>query len=93
MQTRQWWIAVVLLGILGFLLFSRRPEAAAQPGMPVIGKFQIATFPGRAPQFAFDAQGPVGCYLVDTATGELWVLSPPAGDQKQSWKKIVDAVR
>jgi hypothetical protein len=33
-----------------------------------------------------------GCYLVDTATGELWVLSTDR-QEKGSWKKIADPVR
>jgi hypothetical protein len=92
MKTKRGWIAAALLGIVCIFAFNRRPEAAAQPGSPQTGTYQIATFPGRAPQFGNEVQGAAGCYLVNTATGELWTLSMD-GQQKRAWKKIADAIR
>ena len=91
MKTQRWWIPVALLAILGLLASGKRPEAAAQGNVPPVGRYQISASPGRPPQFGMEAHG-TGCYLVDTANGELWVLSTD-GQQKSSWKRITDPVR
>jgi len=85
MNKQRWWIAAALLGISASVLFTARPQAA-DPTTPPVGRYQISAFPGRPAQFAMETQG-VGCYLVDTTTGELWFLSTD-GQQKNAWRKL-----
>ncbi len=90
MTTRRWWIVLIVLGFVAAIGLGRRPESLAQPAHPATGRYQIAAFPGKAPQFGMELQG-TGCYLVDTATGELWSLT--LDQQRNSiWKRIAGPV-
>ncbi|QEH35795.1 hypothetical protein OJF2_43520 [Aquisphaera giovannonii] len=90
MATRWWWFpAVLALALLASL--ACWPEAGAQPGVTVPGRYQIATFPGRAAQFGLE-QNATGCYLLDTATGQLRTLVLD-GEGRGSWKEVCGPVR
>ncbi|MFO0892711.1 MAG: hypothetical protein U0790_26655 [Isosphaeraceae bacterium] len=61
------------------------PRAVAQPGLPPpSGRYQVSAW--ALPPTEGEAQRRVGCYMVDSATGELWRLEQQAGGSE--WTKV-----
>lgn len=96
MKTRPGWIAVVLLlGILGFLAFVGCQDEPTEPVRevpPPVGRFQMALGPGPPPQMSMGSHGPSECYVLDTATGELWHLVRGRQDE-HVWEPIAGPIR
>ena len=78
-------LPVAVMFAAGFAIATMcQTRATAQPMQgPVAGRFQISAFAGQSGGSVFH-----GCYRVDTATGELWLLIPD-----QAPKRVQNAVK
>jgi hypothetical protein len=91
MSWKRWFVAPLLLVAVGVISLGGRGRdgAVAQAAdRQTGGRYQISAFPARPPQFGYEHNVP-GCYMVDTATGELWILNAE-GQGKGVWKRCAD---